>query len=265
MTASARAGAVAAGRRQIVAANWKMNTTATEARVLAAEIAEEIAPYESVEVVICPPSISLFVVREALGEAIAVGAQNIHWRDSGAFTGEVSPAMLVGVCSHVIIGHSERRQHFGETDESVHRKIRAALAHGLVPILCVGETLAQREAGLTANLIGLQVRGALHGLSPEELSGIVLAYEPVWAIGTGIAASGQDANTVAIGIRHVLLDLGGPTVSSAVRIQYGGSVTAANAPEFLNQPDIDGALVGGASLKPIEFAAIVKVAAAHKV
>jgi triosephosphate isomerase (TIM) len=253
--------ALAAARRPIVAANWKMNTTATEASALAAAIEEGVAPYDGVDVVICPPAISLLQVRETVGSAIAVGAQNVFWRDSGAFTGELSPAMLVGVCSHVIIGHSERRQHFGETDETVHQKVRSVLTHGLTPIVCVGETLAQREAGLTPNLIGLQVRGALHGLSSEELMGIVLAYEPVWAIGTGVAASGEDANTVALGIRRVLNDLGGAEVSSAVRIQYGGSVTAANAAEFLNQPDIDGALVGGASLKPIEFTAIVRVAA----
>jgi triosephosphate isomerase len=249
------------GRRPIVAANWKMNTTATEAAELAATIGEAVAPYQNVDVVICPPAISLLRVRECLGSEVAVGAQNVFWRDSGPFTGELSPAMLVGICSHVIIGHSERRQHFAETDETVHQKVRAALSHGLKPIVCVGETLAQREAGLTPNLIGLQVRGALHGLSPEELTEIVLAYEPVWAIGTGIAASGADANTVALGIRRVLHDLGGAAVATAMRIQYGGSVTAVNAAEFLEQPDIDGALVGGASLKPIEFSAIVRVAA----
>jgi triosephosphate isomerase (TIM) len=249
-----------AARRPIVAANWKMNTTPSEARDLAARIVAETADLRQVEVVICPPAISILVVRDAVDGAVGVGAQNVYWKDSGAYTGEISPASLVGLAQYTIIGHSERRQYFGETDESVSLKVRAALSHGLTPIVCVGETLQQREAGLTGDLIALQVRGALHGLSSGELAGIVVAYEPVWAIGTGMAASGPDANAVAIGIRKVLADIGGVTAGQAVRIQYGGSVTAANAAEFLQQPDIDGALVGGASLKPKEFAGIVKAA-----
>jgi len=237
-----------------------MNTTPTEARDLAARIVAATADLRQVEVVICPPAISIVVVREAVGDAVGVGAQNVFWKDSGAFTGEISPALLSGLADYTIIGHSERRQHFGETDEGVRQKVRAALAHKITPIVCVGETLQQREAGQTADLVALQVRGGLHGLSPEELAGIVIAYEPVWAIGTGLAASAQDANAVAAGIRGVVASMGGEAAAQAVRIQYGGSVTSANAVEYLQQPDIDGALVGGASLKPLEFAAIVKAA-----
>jgi triosephosphate isomerase len=248
-------------RRPIVAANWKMNTTPAMAGELAKSIVEATSALSSVEVVICPPAISLVAVRDAVHGAVGVGAQNIYWKDSGAFTGEISAPMLKGVATHTIIGHSERRQYFGETDETVNQKVRAALTHGIIPIVCVGETLQQRDTGLTTDLIALQVRGALHGLTAAELAGIIVAYEPVWAIGTGKAASGSDANAVAAGIRSVLADLGGAEAAAAVRIQYGGSVTAANGVEYLQQPDIDGALVGGASLKPVEFAGIVKAAA----
>ncbi len=251
----------ASARRPIVAANWKMNTTPADAGSLAKSIVEATAATRQVEVVICPPAISLIAVRDAVGGVVGVGAQNIHWKDSGAFTGEVSAPMLKGIATHTIIGHSERRQYFGETDETVHDKVRAALSHGITPIVCVGETLKQREAGITADLVALQVRAALHGITSEELSGIVVAYEPVWAIGTGLAATSADANAVAIEIRNVLADLGGSAAAEAVRIQYGGSVTASNGPDYLQQSDIDGALVGGASLKPFDFAGIVKAAA----
>ena len=248
-------------RRPIVAANWKMNTLPAEAGDLAKRIVEATAATRQVEVVICPPAISLVAVRDAVNGAVGVGAQNIHWKDSGAFTGEISAPMLKGVATHTIIGHSERRQYFGETDETVHEKVRAALTHGIIPIVCVGETLKQREAGITADLVAMQVRGALYGITSDELAGIVVAYEPVWAIGTGLAATSADANAVAIVIRNVLADLGGMAAAEAVRIQYGGSVTAANGPDYLQQSDIDGALVGGASLKPLDFAGIVKSAA----
>jgi triosephosphate isomerase len=251
----------ASSRRPIVAANWKMNTTPGDAGNLARQIVEATAATRQVEVVICPPAISLIAVRDAVSGAVGVGAQNIHWKDSGAFTGEISAPMLKGVATHTIIGHSERRQYFGETDETVHDKVRAALTHGITPIVCVGETLKQREAGITADLVAMQVRSALHGITSDELAGIVIAYEPVWAIGTGLAATNDDANAVAIVIRNVLGDLGGSTAAEAVRIQYGGSVTASNGADYLQQSDIDGALVGGASLKPLEFAGIVKAAA----
>lgn len=250
------------GRRPIVAANWKMYTTPRQARELAAQTLQAIpgADQEAVEVVLCPPAVSLAGVREVLGGALAVGAQNMHWETHGAYTGEISAPMLAELCTYVIIGHSERRHYFGETDETVHRKVRAALEHGLCPIVCVGETLALREAGQTRDWVALQVRGALHGIAAAALAGVVVAYEPVWAIGTGVAASGQDANAVALAIRGVLAELGGSAAAGSVRIQYGGSVTAANAAEFLGQPEIDGALVGGASLKPHDFAAIVHAA-----
>jgi triosephosphate isomerase len=239
-----------------------MHTTPSQARALAEHTLTAIAEEDrqAVEVVLCPPAVSLAGVREVLGGALALGAQNLHWEEQGAFTGEISAPMLAELCTYVIVGHSERRHHFGETDEMVHRKARAALEHGLRPIVCVGETLALREAGQTRDWVALQVRGALHGIQEDELARVVVAYEPVWAIGTGVAASGQDANAVALAIRGVLAELGGSHVAGAVRIQYGGSVTATNAAEFLGQPEIDGALVGGASLKPNDFAAIVHAA-----
>ncbi|HWE62508.1 MAG TPA: triose-phosphate isomerase [Chloroflexota bacterium] len=251
-------------RRPLVAANWKMNTTPSQARELAAQtLAAITAPdHQRVEVVLCPPAVSLVVVREVIGTRCGLGAQNIHWEERGAFTGEISAPMVAELCDLVIVGHSERRQYFGETDETVHRKILAALAHGLTPLLCVGESRAQREAGQTHDLIGLQLRGALHGLSPDQITAIVVAYEPVWAIGTGVSASGADANIVGALIRRILVELGDDG-ATAVRVLYGGSVSAANAGEFLSQPEIDGALVGGASLKAAEFAAIVHAAADH--
>ena len=249
-------------RRPVVAANWKMNTSMAEARVLAAQtLAHTAHQRASVDVVMCPPAVWLQVVRDVVGDALWLGAQNMYWEERGAFTGELSPQMVRELCSHVILGHSERRQHFGETDDGVHRKVLAALTHGLVPIVCVGESLAQRRAGETYDLVSLQVRGALHGLRGERLARVVIGYEPIWAVGTGEAASGEDANAVAAVIRQVIEDIGGTEAADAVRIQYGGSVNAANAGEFLGQPEIDGALVGGASLKAEDFAAIVRAAA----
>jgi triosephosphate isomerase len=190
-----------------------------------------------------------------------LGAQNIYWKDSGAFTGEVSPVMLKGWCQYVIIGHSERRQYFGETDSTVNLKAKAALSHGLTPIVCVGEVLAENEAGQTAAVVTRQTQGAYAGLSAQDALKTVIAYEPVWAIGTGRAATAEGANAVIGQIRAVVAGLYSPEVAAAIRIQYGGSVTAANAAELMAQPEIDGALVGGASLKPAEFVAIVKAAA----
>ena len=249
-------------RKPIVAANWKMNTTPAQARELASQTVAAVPPAtrSAVEVVICPPFIALDGVRAVLDNSVALGAQNMYWQDQGAFTGEISPLMLAPLCRYVILGHSERRQFFGETDDNVHRKVSAALAHGLTPIVCVGESLAQREAGETHAWVALQVRGALHDLPAEQLRTIVLAYEPIWAIGTGKTASGSDANDVAAMIREVLTSMCGAEAARAVRIQYGGSVNGANAAEFLSLPDIDGALVGGASLKPDEFARIVAAA-----
>jgi triosephosphate isomerase len=249
-------------RRPVVAANWKMNKTIAEAEALARELVAQVEPYVGVDRVICPPFVALTTVAPVLaGTSVALGAQNMHWEKSGAFTGEVSPAMLAGLCQYVILGHSERRQYFGETDENVNRKVKAALAYGLTPIVCVGENLAENEAGQTAEVVIRQMRGAYAGLSADDALKTVIAYEPVWAIGTGRAATPAGANAViGLHLRGALADLYASAVADAVRIQYGGSVTAANAVELMTQPDIDGALVGGASLKPAEFAAIVKAA-----
>jgi triosephosphate isomerase len=239
-----------------------MNKTVAEAADLARELVAQIEPYVGVERVICPAFVALTTVAPLLaGTGVALGAQNMHWEAAGAFTGEVSPAMLAGLCQYVIVGHSERRQYFGETDENVNKKVKAALAHGLTPILCIGENLAENEAGQTAQVVVRQARGAYAGLSADDALRTIIAYEPVWAIGTGRAATPAGANAViGLHIRGALADLYSTAVADAVRVQYGGSVTAANAVELMTQPDIDGALVGGASLKPAEFAAIVKAA-----
>jgi triosephosphate isomerase len=250
-------------RKPVVAANWKMNKTADEARQLARELLAEIGPYAGVERVICPPFTALAVVAEVLaGTGVGLGAQNMHWEKSGAFTGEVSAAMLRGLAQYVILGHSERRQYFAETDETVNQKVKAALAAGLTPIVCVGEVLAENEAGRTAEVVTRQTRAAYAGVSGEDALRTIIAYEPVWAIGTGKAATPAGANAViGLHIRGTIAELYGAAAADALRIQYGGSVTAANAVELMTQPDIDGALVGGASLKPAEFGAIVKAAA----
>jgi triosephosphate isomerase len=250
-------------RIPLVAGNWKMNKSTAETAVLVDELITAIGSYESVERVICPPFTSLMVAHSRLfGTGIGLGAQNLHWKPSGAYTGEVSPAMVREWCEYVIIGHSERRQYFGETDETVNQKTMAALEVGLIPIVCVGETLDENEKGQTQSVLDRQLRLGLAGLSAEQSSRIVIAYEPVWAIGTGRAASGELANQVLSDmIRPVLADLFGWEIAAGTRILYGGSVTAANAAEFFTQPEIDGALVGGASLKVADFQAIVKAAA----
>jgi triosephosphate isomerase len=247
-------------REVIVAANWKMHTIPSEAGELAATIAARTADANVVRV-ICPPFVALATVRDALaGTGVAVGAQNVHQEAAGAYTGEVSAPMLVGLATWVIVGHSERRRDAGETDELIARKLVRAREAGLRPILCVGEQLAEREAGRAEAVVDAQLRGALAAggsTDPADLHDLVIAYEPVWAIGTGRNARGVDAAAMADAIRATLGGIGVPDGGARVPILYGGSVTAANIAEFLAEPAIDGALVGGASLKPDEMAGIV--------
>lgn len=248
-------------RRPILAGNWKMHKKPTEAAELIRELKAELAKFDhsGVDVVVCPPFTALTTVREVIADApIGLGAQNMHWEPKGAFTGEISPPMLKELCEYVILGHSERRQYFGETDEGVNRKIRAAFEHGLTPIVCVGENLEQNQAGETVNFVGGQVRAALTDIGPKLVSGLIFAYEPIWAIGTGVPATGEDANRIiAQAMREVLSELYNAELAQKVRIQYGGSVKPNNVQEFLSQPEIDGALVGGASLNAGSFAGIV--------
>lgn len=250
-------------RVPIVAGNWKMHTTLDEALALARAVREPLAALRDVECVLCPPFISLAAVAaEVAGTRLRVGAQNGHFFDQGAYTGEIAPRMLAPMCQYVILGHSERRQYFGEDDQLVNKKVQAALRHGLRPIVCVGENLAQNEAGQTADVVGRQVRGALADVPAD--APLVVAYEPVWAIGSGRPATGADANRVAALIREVVAGLFGTAEAAATRVQYGGSVNAANAAEFFRQPEIDGALVGGASLKAEEFVAIARAASSNQ-
>jgi len=249
-------------RTSIVAGNWKMNKTVVEARELASALHAQLSEIPYVEKVLCPPFTSLPALSELLaGTNIGVGAQDMHWEEKGAFTGELAPNMVKEFCSYVIIGHSERRTYFGETDETVNRKLRAALNHDLTPIVCIGETLAEYESNRTSEVVRRQIVSGFAGIDPAISPRIVVAYEPVWAIGTGKASSGENANFVhAQVIRPALTELFGAENAQAIRIQYGGSVTAANASEFFSQSDIDGALVGGASLKVDDFVAITKAA-----
>jgi len=250
-------------RTPIVAGNWKMNKTVEEARSLVFSMNRKLHEVKGVEKVLCPPFPALLAVSALLqGTDIGLGAQNMHWEDKGAFTGEVAANMIAEFCQYVILGHSERRAYFGETDETVNRKLHAAMSHNLTPIVCVGETLDENEAGRTGEIVRRQISQGLAGVDPAKAAGIIVAYEPIWAIGTGRASSGENANAVlADHIRPALADLFGDDVAQAIRIQYGGSVTSTNADEFFGQPDIDGALVGGASLKPDEFVAIAQAAA----
>lgn len=240
-----------------------MNSSLREAVALAGGVRRSLRNVSGVEVVLCPPSVYLPAVKEALGPSrLRAGAQNTYWESKGAFTGEVSPRMMAEFCGYVIIGHSERRTIFGETDEEVGKKVRAAVNAGLVPIICVGENLQENEDRITNRVVSSQVEKAFSGLSPEEAAAAVVAYEPIWAIGTGKAASGAGANSVAgLAIRGALAALYDEPVARLVRVQYGGSVTSANALEFMAQPEIDGALIGGASLDAAEFVKIVKIAA----
>lgn len=247
-------------RKPIIAGNWKMYKKVDEAIALVSELSDLVAEAKNVEVVVCPTFTALDAVIEALqGSDIAVGAQNMYWQEEGAFTGEISPVMLKDLgCKYVILGHSERRQYFGENDEGVNKKIKAAFAYKLVPIACVGETLAQREAGTTEQVVRKQTEGALAGLDADKAARLVIAYEPVWAIGTGKTASNEDAQQVCGFIRRVVAEMFNQDVADSVRIQYGGSVKPDNISALMAQPDIDGALVGGASLEAKSFANIVK-------
>jgi triosephosphate isomerase len=247
-------------RRPIIAANWKMNCTISQARELVFSLKESMAGVSGVDVVLAPPFTALSTVAQLLaGTDIGLAAQDMYWEESGAYTGEVSPVMLKDVgCSHVIIGHSERRAYFSETDETVNKKIKAALHYGIIPIVCVGESLAQREAGQTTQVVGSQLQNGLTELTPEQMSQIVVAYEPIWAIGTGRTATPEQANEVHSFIREHLAKAFNQATAVAVRIQYGGSVKPDNVDGLMAQPDIDGALVGGASLKAESFAGIVK-------
>jgi triosephosphate isomerase len=253
-----------AERKPIIAGNWKMNQTHTDAislvRTLSYELGEK--DYQRVDVVVCPPFTSLRSVQLVLEDEyipIALGGQNLHWEDEGAYTGEISGKFLKALhCAYVIVGHSERRKFFGETDETVNKRVEAAFRNELIPIVCVGETLEEREGGQTEQVIERQVRDGLAGYTSQQIGSLVVAYEPVWAIGTGRAATPEDANDTIGFIRKTLGSIAGDDVAHGVRIQYGGSVSAGNIAQLMGQPEIDGALVGGASLEAKSFAMIVK-------
>ena len=245
-------------RKAVIAGNWKMNMTPAEAEQLVAELIPLVKD-AACDVVICPPYIDLAVVGKLLvGTNIKLGAQSIHWAPKGAFTGEISADMLLSVgVSHAIVGHSERRQYFGETDETVNKRAKAALEANITPIICVGETLEQREGGVTDTIVSKQTVAALAGFSAEEVVRSVIAYEPIWAIGTGKTATNEDANTTIKVIRDAIAGVYGQKVADEVRIQYGGSMNAKNATELMAMPEIDGGLIGGASLKSEDFSKVV--------
>jgi triosephosphate isomerase len=244
----------------MMAGNWKMNKTIEEAVALAQDIKNAVNDINTVDRVVCPPFVDLPAVAQVLkGSNIAAGAQNMHWAANGAYTGEVSPGMLKGIATYVILGHSERRQYFAETDETVNKKTKAALEAGLTPIVCIGETLEQNERGETQSFVSGQVRGALADLSAEQVQQLVLAYEPIWAIGTGRAATAQQANDICGGVvRATVAELYGKPVAENVRVLYGGSTNDKNIREIMAQPDIDGALIGGAALKVESYAEMVR-------
>ncbi len=250
-------------RKKIIAANWKMHMTVSETESFLKDFRLEIEDINGVEIILAPPFTALPKLSELLdgSQRIRLGAQNMHFEVSGAFTGEISPAMLRELyVRYVILGHSERRQLFGETDTLINQKVKAALASELKPVLCVGETLEEREAGREKEVLRTQLTGCLADVEADSFTNIVIAYEPVWAIGTGKTASAEQAQDAHAHVREVLAELGTPEIAAKVQIQYGGSVKPANAAELLSQPDIDGALVGGASLEPRSFAEIVKAA-----
>jgi triosephosphate isomerase len=249
-------------RTPIVAGNWKMHKTVTEAVELTRAVRRGAMDLKGVEVVLCPPFTALAAVKEAIGPAkIGLGAQNMYYEEQGAFTGEVSPPMVAELCQYVILGHSERRQYFGETDNGVNKKAKAALAHSLTPIICVGENLEQNQAGETEAVVGGQVRAAFEGISADDAKTIVIAYEPIWAIGTGVAAIPAEVNRIiGLSIRGALADVYGEGLAQSIRVQYGGSVKPDNMADFAVQSEIDGALVGGASLKADGFLGIIKAA-----
>ena len=243
-------------RIPMIAGNWKMNTTLSEAVELVSKMRSGLDEIANVEKIICPPFVSLAAVNELIkGGSIKLGAQNLYFEEKGAYTGEISPLMLAELCEFVIIGHSERRQYFGESGDIVNRKVKAALKANLKPILCVGEKLEENEAGKTEEVIAEQLRSSLAGI--DSLDTVTIAYEPIWAIGTGRAATGRQANDTIGFIRRSIAGLGTEEAAGKMRILYGGSVTADNATEFIKQPEIDGALVGGASLKADQFLSIV--------
>jgi len=239
-------------RTPIIAGNWKMNKTAAEAVQFVREIRQGLQNIQGIDKVVCPPFIAIPGVYEALQATdIGIGAQNMWYEEKGAYTGEIAPDMLTPFCQYVILGHSERRAYYCETDEGVNKKAKAALAHGLTPIICVGETLEQNEAGETQAFVSGQVKAALDGLTDEQVAACVIAYEPIWAIGTGKSASAAQAGSIiGLSVRGAIAEVYGEAVAQQVRIQYGGSVKEHNIAEYMAHPDIDGALVGGASLKP---------------
>ena len=244
-------------RKKIVAGNWKMNKTPKQAAELCALLKDKVNT-DKVDVVFCVPAVDIATVVEAVkGTNIAVGAENMHFEESGAYTGEIAPAMLteMGV-KYVVIGHSERREYFGETDATVNKKVKKALEHNLVPIMCCGETLEQREMGINIEIVRMQVKAGLYGLSADDVKKVVIAYEPIWAIGTGKVATTEQAQEVCSAIRACISEIYDQATGEAIRIQYGGSVSASNAKELFAQADIDGGLVGGAALKP-DFGKIV--------
>jgi triosephosphate isomerase (TIM) len=247
-------------RKPFIAGNWKMNLDSRAAAEVAGQILAAAGSLESVDMALAPVATSLPAVIEVLrGSRIGVAAQNCHWEQSGAFTGEISAEMIAEIgCSHVIIGHSERRQFFGETDETVNKKLKAGFRANLSPIVCIGETLEQREAGATMQVVSGQLEGALKDITPEQARGLTLAYEPIWAIGTGRTATPDQAQEVHAYLRGLLIKMYGQDVAEAMRIQYGGSVKPDNVRELMSRPDIDGALVGGASLKAESFTGILK-------
>lgn len=247
-------------RKRIVAANWKMNKTVPEALAFIDELKQRLRQNEECEVVVCPPFTALYSVAKAIsGTPIKLSAQDVFYEESGAYTGEVSPLMLTDVgCDYTIVGHSERRGYFNETDIDVNKKVRALLDHGIRPILCVGETLEQRGSGLADEVVTKQVELAFDGVGQNDVPGVVIAYEPIWAIGTGKSATGEDANRTIGLIRKTLETIYSDAIARSVRIQYGGSVKPDNIAEFSRQPEIDGALVGGASLKVDSFLAIAR-------
>jgi triosephosphate isomerase (TIM) len=238
-------------RKPIIAGNWKMNMTAVEAAAFVREIRNGLHNVAGIDTVLCPPFLAIPAVHEAIqASKIGLGAQNMYYEESGAYTGECSPAMVKQFCQYVILGHSERRAYFGETDEGVNKKAKAALAHGLTPIICVGESLAQNEAGETHSFVSGQVRAAFDGLTAAQAAICIIAYEPIWAIGTGKSASAADAGRIiGLTVRGTIADLYGEETAQQIRIQYGGSANEKNIADYMAQPDIDGALVGGASLK----------------
>jgi triosephosphate isomerase len=247
-------------RKPMMAGNWKMNKTLSEGVKLAMDIDAAVRTYDEVDCVVCPPYLHLPAVAAALEKSpVAVGAQNVHWAESGAYTGEVSIPMLKPFVAYTIIGHSERRQYFNETDEGVNKKAKALLAAGITPIICVGESLEQNQAGVTQSFVTGQVKAALDGLNAEQVMDVVIAYEPIWAIGTGLAATSQQAQDICGGVvRAAVAEVYGSEVASTVTVLYGGSTNEKNIGEIMQQPDIDGALIGGAALKVDAYASMVQ-------